>query len=369
MLWIKNIFNQILCVLVFLFYAGCLPSPKPESSIHKIKKINMEKSLLSKSKEKYQVIEKNFDVLYEGKSEKEIKEELLSLHQIKKGNYIIGAGDKFNVFVYGEPELNVKGLVVKSDGTVTLQLIGDVKISGLSINVAMRKLSSQLQKYLINPIITIVPYEFRSESFTILGKINDPGTYSITHNTKALDTIAIAKGLSIGIFEDNTVELADLEHAYIRRDNKVLPVNFIELVRKGNPLHNIPLKDKDYIYIPSALNSEVYVLGEVNEPGHFGFKEKMTLTQLLTYTKGYTPNANIDEVAIIRGNLTNPIVYVTNLKNILEGKQVDFLIKPNDVVFIPASKLGDWNSILALVMPSLDAILNTFVVKEIINPK
>ena len=323
----------------------------------------------SQKKEKYEVYEKDFDVLYEGKSENEIKKELLSLHQLKKGRYIIGVGDKFNVFVYGEPELNVKGLVVKSDGTVTLQLIGDVKISGLNINNAMKKLSKKLEKYLINPIITIVPYEFRSESFTILGKINDPGTYSIQNNTKALDTIAIAKGLSIGIFEDNTVELADLEHAYIRRDNKVLPVNFIELVRKGNPLHNIPLKDKDYIYIPSALNSEVYVLGEVTEPGHFGYKEKMTLTQLITYTKGYTTNANIKEVAIIRGNLTNPTVYVVNLSKIIEGKQLDFMIRPNDVVFIPASKLGDWNSILALVMPSLDAVLNTFLVKEIVKGK
>jgi len=369
MLWIKNISKYLLCLSVFLFYSGCIPSPKPQDNSVKMEKIKIEKVInkTQEKKETYQVIEKNFDILYKGKSEKEIKKELLALHQIKRENYVIGAGDKFNVFVYGEPELNVKGLVVKSDGTVTLQLIGDVKISGLSINEAMSKLSKKLQKYLINPIITIVPYEFRSESFTILGKINDPGTYSITNNTKVLDTIAIARGLSIGIFEDNTVELADLEHAYIRRENTVLPVNFIELVRKGNPLHNIPLKDKDYIYIPSALNSEVYVLGEVQEPGHFGFKEKMTLTQLITYTKGYTPNANIDEIAIIRGNLTNPTIYVASLRNILEGKQVDFMIKPNDVVFIPSSKLGDWNSILALIMPSLDAILNTFVVKEIVK--
>mgnify|MGYP003869648883 CR=1 FL=1 len=213
----------------------------------------------------------------------------------------------------------------------------------------------------------LVTYEFSSESFTILGKINQPGTYSISNNTKALDTIAIAKGLSIGIFEDNTIELADLEHAYIRRDNKVLPVNFVELVRKGNPLHNIPLLDKDYIYIPSALNSEVYVLGEINEPGHFGYKEKMTLTQLLTYTKGYTPNANINQIAIIRGNLTNPTVYVSNLSDIIEGKQLDFMLKPNDIVFIPASTLGDWNSILALIMPSLDAITGVFNIREIIK--
>lgn len=367
MLWIKNIFKGVVLLLVLISLTGCIPSPKPQIKALE-KESNKATVLLKKTvnnRENYEVIEKDFDILFEAKDENEIKKELLSLHVQKEEHYIIGVGDKFNIFVYGEPELNVKGAVVKSDGTVTLQLIGDVKVIGMSINEAMKEMSLKLTKYLINPLITIVLYEFKSESFTILGKINDPGTYAIANNTKVLDTIAMAKGLSIGIFEDNTVELADLEHAYIRRANRVLPVDFIELIRKGNPLHNIPLKDKDYIYIPSALNSEVYVLGEVTEPGHFGFKERMTLTQLITYTKGYTTNANIEEVAIIRGNLTNPTVYVANLSKIIEGKQIDFMIKPNDIVFVPASKLGDWNSVLALVIPSLDAILNTFLVKEI----
>jgi len=369
MLFIKNTFNTLLFLIVLIFYTGCIPSPKPQMSLEK--KSNNALKVLSKKiyekKEKYQVVENDFDILYEGKNKKQLKKELLALHIQKDENYVIGVGDRFNIFVYGEPELNIKAAVIKPDGTVTLQLIGDVKVLGLTINEAMKKLASKLKKYLVNPIITIVLYEFKSESFTILGKVNEPGTYSIANNTKVLDTIAMAQGLSIGIFENNTVELADLQHAYIRREHKVLPVNFMELIRKGNPLHNIPLKDKDYIYIPSALNSEVYVLGEVTEPGHFGFKEKMTLVQLITYSKGYKANANIEEVAIIRGNITNPTVYVANLKKIIEGEQRDFMIKPNDIVFVPTSKLGDWNSILTLVMPSLDAITNLFMVKTILQ--
>jgi len=369
MLYIKNIFKFLFFSFLFVSFIGCIPSPKPQITLLK-KEINMkEKKSLSVigEEEKYVLIEKDFDILYQGKSENEIKEELLLLHINKKENYKIGLGDKFNIFVYGEPELNIKGAVVKPDGTVTLQLVGDVKIAGMSINEAMKELSKKLKKYLINPIISLVLYELKSESFTILGKINEPGTYAITNNSKVIDSIAIAQGLSIGIFENNTVELANLEHAYIRRNHKVLPVNFIELIRKGNPLHNIPLKDKDYIYIPSALNSEVYVLGEVEEPGHFGFKENMSLLQLITYAKGYKANANIDEVAIIRGNLSNPTVYISNLQDIIEAKQTDFRIKPNDIVFVPSSTLGDWNSILALIMPSLDAVLNTFLFREIVK--
>ena len=230
-----------------------------------------------------------------------------------------------------------------------------------------KKISKEFKRYILNPIVTIVPVEFKSKSFTILGKISKPGSYQIINNSKLIDSIAIAQGLSIGIFEDNTIELADLEHAFIRRGRRVLPVNFMELVRKGNPLHNIPLKDKDYIYIPSALNAEVFVLGEVNFPGHYGFKERMSLSQILAYAKGYKKTANLQNVAVIRGTLTNPTVYVVNLGNILEGRMKDFLLKPFDIVFFPTSGLGDWNDILQTILPSLETIQSGYIAHQILK--
>lgn len=367
MLLIKNLFNLIIIMIVAVLFVACVASPKPEAS-DKSKLLNNEK--VSKTKKRnmtFEVIEKDFEIIHNGLNENEEKKELLELHKNEQKDYVIGAGDMFNIFVYEELDLSVKGSVVKADGTLTFQLIGDVKVSGLTINQAMIKISNKLKKYLVNPIVSIIPVEFRSTSFTILGKVSLPGTYQITNNTKAIDSIAIAQGLSIGIFEDNTIELADLEHAFIRRGNKVLPVNFIELVRKGNPLHNIPLKDKDYIYIPSALNTEVYILGEVNLPGHYGFKERMTLSQVVTYAKGFKKTANLEKVAIIRGNLTNPTVYLANLEDILEGKMKDFLMKPFDIVYIPTSTLGDWNDILKTIMPSLEAIQSGYITNQIIR--
>ena len=376
MIWIQNIYKSILILFIIINYIGCVPSPKP-----KVTKINFKDSFVLKEKERstkqndgnktadktisYKVIEKDFEIIHDGLDENSIKSELLALHKMNNSSYVIGAGDSFNIFVYSEPELNIKGTRVKQDGSLTLQLIGDVNIIGLSINDAMEKIAQKYKRYLINPIVTLVPSQFRSKSFTILGKVSDPGTYEIRSNTKAIDSIAIAKGLSIGIFENNTIELADLEHAFIRRDDKVLPVNFIELVRKGNPLHNIPLMDKDYVYIPSALNKEVYILGDVNLPSHYGFKERMTLTQLIVLARGYTKTANIDEVAIIRGTLTSPTVYVTNLTDILEGKAKDFAIKPFDIVFVPTSALGDWNNILAMIMPSLNAVQSAYILNQL----
>jgi len=358
--------NSLLLASAF-FFAGCVASPKPQlTDLSKLPK--EEKTVKAKDKTyEPQVIEKDFEIIHNGLNSNEITQELIDLHKTDDADYVIGAGDMFNIFVYEEPDLNVKGSVVKADGTLTFQLIGDVKVAGLTINQAMEKIARKLKRYLVNPIVSIIPVEFRSKSFTILGKVSQPGTYQIVNDAKVIDSIALAEGLSIGIFEDNTIELADLEHAFIRRGKKVLPVNFIELVRKGNPLHNVPLQDKDYIYIPSALNTEVYILGEVNLPGHYGFKENMTLSQVISYSKGFKVNANLDQVAIIRGTLTNPVVYIANLNAILEGRAKDFRVKPFDIIYVPTSTLGDWNNILALVMPSLETIQSAYITNQLIK--
>ncbi len=365
-----NILSSSLMMLISLTLSGCWthPSPKPEENIKPIVLHKAdEKKKYVPNQDTLNVTDLDVKMLRYSKNDKQIKEELLTLHKNKHDSYTIGSGDRFDIFVYGEIELNLKNGVVKPDGTFTVAMIGDVKISGLTINQAMKKISTALEKYMIEPIVTLVPSEFRSKNYTILGKVLKPGNYPVEENSKVLDTIADAQGLSIGIFKDNTIELADLEHAFIRRGSHVLPVNFVELVRKGNPLHNIPLQDKDYIYIPSALNTEVYILGEIAIPGYFGYKEHMTLAQLVSYAEGFTESANIEEIAIIRGRLDDPSVYIVNLEDIIEGRSVDFALKPYDMIYIPKTKLGDWNTIMSMISPSINTLTSGFIVQQLVT--
>ena len=303
----------------------------------------------------------------EAKRKEEIKKELLKLQKKEVQKYTIGSGDYMHFYLYGEPDLTITNGLVKPDGTYTVPMIGDIKISGLTINDAMAKISEGLKKFMIEPIVTLVPSEFKSQNYTILGKVVKSGIYPVNEGTRVLDSLADAGGLSTGIFKNNTIELADLEHAYIRRDGKVLPVDFVELVRKGNPLHNIPLKDKDYIYIPSSLNTEVYILGETKAPGYFGYSENMTLSQLISYAQGFTSTANLREIAIIRGHLEDPEVFVVNYKNIIEGKNMDFILKPYDMVFIPKTSLGDWNTIMTMILPNIQTITSGYLLNQMLT--
>ncbi|MFO7895641.1 MAG: SLBB domain-containing protein [Candidatus Cloacimonadales bacterium] len=290
--------------------------------------------------------------------------ELQNLQQVDTETYRISAGDRFNIFVYDEADLSTEGIIVKPDGTISFKLIGEILVSGLTVAAATGLIEERLAEYINYPKISMIPYQLTGANVTIVGKVVNSGVYEIKGGMRVVDVIAEAGGLSSGIFQNNTIELADLERSYMIRNNRILPIDFQELIREGNMLHNIPILDGDYIYIPSSVNREVYVLGAVGTPWHFLYKESMTLMQVITFARGFTDNAR-SEVLVVRGGLSHPRVFKIDTAKILAGEAQDFPLKPNDIVYVPDSPIASWNKVLSLIMPSLEAIQTGWMMNEI----
>lgn len=296
------------------------------------------------------------EVKQDGMKPEEIRKELTKLHNEKPAPYVVAAGDKFDIKVYDNEELNATGLQVTPDGLVSVGLVGPVEIGGLTLLEATRAIEGKLKKYIINPKVTLIPTEIHSSTFSIVGKVGVPGTYPIRNNTRLTDAIAMAQGFSVGEFKGDTVEMADLEHAFIARKGKVLPVNFVEAIRKGNQLHNVPLKHGDYIYIPSTMNQEVYILGEVKTPGYVGYKEGMTLMQAISYANGRLDTTSAFSAVIIRGGLSHPKVYRIYMEDILRGKKRDFPIEPRDIIYVPKGGFSEYNVVIKKFFPTLEML-------------
>jgi polysaccharide export outer membrane protein len=306
------------------------------------------------------------EVAVEDKDSDEVMAQLQALQNVKTDQYHISPGDRFNIYVYDEPDLNTEGVVVKPDGAISFKLIGEVAVGGLTVAEATTLMEEKLTEFIRYPKVSLIPYELTGARVTLMGKVAEPGTYEILSNMRVMDAIATAGGLSTGYFQNNTIELADLERSYIVRDNKVLPVNLQALVREGDMLHNIPLLNGDYIYISSSVNREVYVLGEVGSPNHFLYKESMTLMQVISFAGGFLNTANLN-VVVVRGGLTHPRVFKVDIKAILAGKSKDFPLKPNDIIYVSRSPLASWNNILQLLMPSLEAVQSGWMLQEIMR--
>lgn len=286
----------------------------------------------------------------------EVESELKKLHEPEDQPYRITPGDQFHISVYEHVELDMLQIVVTPDGYISMPLIGPIKIGGLSLVEATDLMREKLSKYIRSPIVSLIPYLINGYNFTIVGRVNYPGCYPISiGRTRLIDAIAMAKGLAQGLFHGDTIELADLDNAYISRNGNILPVNFKKAFLEGDPMHNIPLRNGDYIYIPSVMNSTVTLLGEVNRQTYVGYKEGMTLLGALTFGGGLRETHNA-QVRIIRGGLSNPAVFVVDIKKILEGKLMDFPLQSNDIIYIPPDGLSDWNIMLRKIMPTMQAI-------------
>ncbi|MGV3526679.1 MAG: SLBB domain-containing protein [Candidatus Sericytochromatia bacterium] len=281
----------------------------------------------------------------------------------------IAPGDAFNFSVYGEPELELKGAVVSPEGLLSLPLIGAIAVKGLSVAEAQAQIQRALEKYLRHPRPLLSPYSFAGRSFTIVGKVNRPGNYSLNQPLRVLDAIGLAGGFSVGIIKNDSTELADLRNAFLVRDGLVLPVDFEALVRQGRVLHNIPLLPGDYLYVPSVAQQEVYVLGEVYEQNSFPFREGMSVGQAVAYAKGPRDLANLSQVLLTRGRLYQPERYVLDLKAILNAEAPDVLLEAGDVIYVSAGPLKSFEQIMEVALPALQAIQGGVLLYEVFRQR
>jgi polysaccharide export outer membrane protein len=138
-------------------------------------------------------------------------------------------------------------------------------------------------------------------------------------------------------------------------------VDFYKLLHEGDLSQNIYLQDGDYIYIPSALNQQLYVLGAVAGPKAMGYNNKVTLAQAISDAKGLLPEAYTQRIVIVRGSLTKPTVATVNLNRIMTGKDPDVLLQPGDIVWVPNSP---WERVDSYTKMIINSFVRTVAANE-----
>ncbi|MDD2480497.1 MAG: polysaccharide biosynthesis/export family protein [Victivallaceae bacterium] len=289
-------------------------------------------------------------------SKDEVDAELKELQKLPEANYTISSEDHFHIVVYGYPDVSATNIVITPDGFLNMPLIGPVKVGGLTVKEANLKVAEELSYYVKSTKVALIPVQVTGFSFVIAGQVLRPGKYPIAiGRTRLIDAIALAQGFTSGLYQGTTFSLADLDNAYIAREGKILPVSFNKALLQGDNLHNIPLQNGDYIYVPQVMGSTVTVLGEVHRQNYVGYHEGLTLVNALSFCMGLM-ETHADNVKIIRGGMKDPVVYTVNITKMLEGKIKDFPLQPNDIVFVPRDGLSDWNVMVRKILPTIQAM-------------
>jgi polysaccharide export outer membrane protein len=166
------------------------------------------------------------------------------LPQTLASEYIVGEADVLNVNVWKEPEVS-QTVVVRTDGNISLPLINEVKVSGLTPLQIQNLIASRLKSFLNNPQVTVTVTDIRSKRAFITGEVIRPGSYSLNAQTTVLQLIAQAGGFTPFAKRDSIVVLRN-EEGKLQK----LKFKYKQVVQGKNTEQNISLHPGDTVVVP-----------------------------------------------------------------------------------------------------------------------
>jgi polysaccharide biosynthesis/export protein len=186
----------------------------------------------------------------------------------------LGPGDAVHITVYQQPDMTTDARI-NDKGMVTMPLVGEVKIGGLSPSAAGAQIAAELKrgKYLNNPQVTVALTTLRSRQVSVLGMVARPGRYALDDTSaKLADVIAAAGGVAAGGGDVATITRAG--------DTQKIDI-------LGKPFE---LKNGDTVFVERA--PVFYVYGEVPRAGAYRLEPNMTVMQAITVGGGITPRGS-----------------------------------------------------------------------------
>ncbi len=164
--------------------------------------------------------------------------------------YILGVGDQISVKFYYNEKLN-EDVVIRSDGKITLQLIDDIKIAGLSTMQVDELLTSKFSELIESPDLSVFVNEAVSQKIYVGGEVLMPTLIPIRGQLRILDTVILAGGAK---------ETAKLNKVILIRNDgsgepKIYSVNLKKIISGDMP--DVDLRSQDVVYVPKSLMAKV----------------------------------------------------------------------------------------------------------------
>ena len=260
---------------------------------------------------------------------------LLSGQEKFTQEYRVGPKDLLEISVFGADELS-RTVRVSEDGKVTLPLLGEVLVDGLTKSELEKKLADLLgEKYVQNPQVTVFIREYQSKRVSVLGAVEKPGPYQLLGRLTLMQIVSEAGGLTrdAGSVIIIIRQLADGTSTSLR-------ISIDDLFLKGDAKLNVPLEAGDIVNIPVDKLVAIYVFGQVKNPGALQVKKSAipTLLQAIAQAGGFTDRAARGGVVIKRKDETGKEQEIkVNARRILSNKQPDIPLLENDTVYVPES--------------------------------
>ena len=159
--------------------------------------------------------------------------------------YKIESGNILEIVTWKEPDFSRPEVLVRSDGMITVPLLNDVQAAGRTTMEVKADIEKRLKDYVSNPVVTVTVRTPTVKKFYILGEVVNTGEYNLVRDLTVLQAFALAGGF--------TQWASKKEIILLRNENgkeKMIRVNYKNIVKGRDFSQNIKLKDNDTIIVP-----------------------------------------------------------------------------------------------------------------------
>ena len=156
--------------------------------------------------------------------------------------YKIGVGDVLHILVWAEPQLT-ETAVVRPDGKVSLPLVSELDVAGLTPEAVQQTLTEQLIKFVRKPRVTVTVQEIHSRMVYITGEVQRPGAYPLLDAMNVVQLVARSGGLT---------DFAKQKQVYVLRavNSTRVNVNYEKVLRGQAAQQNVQLAPGDTVVVP-----------------------------------------------------------------------------------------------------------------------
>lgn len=168
-----------------------------------------------------------------------------------QAEYHLAPPDELSITVRPEPEIARK-LIVRPDGRISFDLIGDVDVRGRTIDDVRLEMTRRLKEFIVQPDVTVTLTKSESRTFYVFGEVMRPGAYPLVGDVTALYALGMAGG---------STKFADENDAKLVRPSSegelTYPVYYRSMTREGYGQTNYVLQPGDVIYVPPTITATI----------------------------------------------------------------------------------------------------------------
>lgn len=236
--------------------------------------------------------------------------------------YQLFVGDSIRISSAIDTSLNAESLVIRSDGMVSLSLIGQVMVAGKTVERLQQELDESYKAWVINPEMLVQLIKGETPLEDIINSVDARAGQGGT-------------GRAATVSPDGTIQLPGLGS---------IPAIGLTLEEMGREINARYQGRQGGIEVTPILTqrapSYIYVAGEVPTSGRFEMVGPTTVMQAIALAGGFKPGGNVREVVVFRRDQDWRLTATKlDLNGALLGKRPhpsdEIWLRDSDIVLIP----------------------------------